>query len=287
MKQFSWDLHVASFPCFLVSCFLLLPSFFPCWCWPLLSSSCPFLLMVLLFCCHCLLSFLSVDLSRFASAIMVPSDTSTQRSTSLDDFSSDGSPLDRTNLLPPGTAPGPALGNHVRPYSNLVSSAAEIQHQALREHDNHHGPHRLEPVQPVLPVVPPRRCRMNMDVTVDLEALLPDGIQDVRTGQPVMNLDSILIFTFTNYAQLQELIVDYIKLSIQDLCWECFRLHIRKRDFKLWLQVIPPVLPAYPYGQYEPLDFDNHWIEVLNAHQIPFGQNSIHLRAHYPESILD
>ena len=126
-----------------------------------------------------------------------------------------------------------------------------------------------------------------MDVVVDLEALLPDGIQDLRTGQPVVNLDSVHIFTFTSYTQLQDLTVDYIKSAIQELSWECFRLPLRKRDFKLWLQVLSPSLPLHPYGLFEPLDYDNHWIEVLNAHQIPFGQDQLHLRAHHPESIFD
>ena len=222
-----------------------------------------------------------------SSSIMAFSETSTQRSTSFDDTSSDGTHLDQTNLIPPGTVPGQDFWNHVRPYSNQLISVAEIQHQVLRDQRDNQVPQRLERVQPVLPVVPIRRCRMNMDVTVDLEALLPDGIHDLRTGQPVINLDSIPIFTFTNYTQPQELTVDYIKLTIQNLSWECFRLPIRKRDFKLWLQVIPPSLPMFPYGQFEPLDFDNHWIEVLNAHQIPFGQNHLHLRAHHPESIFD
>ena len=128
---------------------------------------------------------------------------------------------------------------------------------------------------------------MNMDVIVDLEGILPDGIQDLRTGQPVVNLDSIPHFYFSTYSQLQDLTVDYIKRAIQDLCWECFRLPIRKRDFKLWLQVIPPPSLLYPYGKFEPLDYDNYRIEVLNAHQIPFGQDRIYLGAHHPESMFD
>ena len=188
------------------------------------------------------------------------------------------------HTTPPVTVPDQAFWNYGRTFSTQLISTAELQHQVLHDQRDNQLPPGLQPLRPIVPL---RRCRMNMDVTVDIEALLPDGIQDLRTGQPVINLDSIPIFTFTNYTQLQELTVDYIKLTIQDLSWECFRFSIRKRDFKLWLQVIPPSLPLFPYGQFEPLDFDNHWIEVLNAHQIPFGQNHIHLRAHHPESIFD
>ena len=210
-------------------------------------------------------------------SLLAGSETSTQRSTSFD-ISSDG-----TNDGPTHQAPPPLvqdLGHHGRTYGNQYHSASEIQHQLLRDPRDHQPLPQLEPLRPI---VPPGRCRMNMAVVVDLEALLPDGIQDMSTGQPVVNLDSAHIFTFTSSA----LTVDYIKCAIQDLCWECFGLPLRKKDFKLWLQLHPPTLPLYPYGQYEPLDYDNHWIEVLNTHQIPFGQDQIHLRAHHPESIFD
>ncbi len=174
--------------------------------------------------------------------------------------------------------------NQGQTYSNPGISVAELQHQF------HHEP-RYTYVQPVFepqrPRVPSRRCRMNMEVTVDLEGILPDGVQDPLTGQPVVNLDSISIFTFSTFSQLQDLSVDYIKRAIQDLCWDGFSISIRKRDFKLWLQVIPPPSLLYPYGKFEPLDYDNHWIEVLNTHQIPFGSDRLHLRAHHPESIFD
>ena len=134
--------------------------------------------------------------------------------------------------------------------------------------------------------MPSHRCRINMEVTVDLEGLLPDGAQDPTTGQPVVNLDSISTFTFSTFSQLQNLTVDYIKRAIQELCWDGLRFPIRKRDFKLWLQVTPPSL-QYPYGKFEPLDYDTYWIEVLNVHQIPFGLDRLHLRAHHPESIFD
>ena len=220
------------------------------------------------------------DLPLMAS---VGSETSTQRSTSLDDISSDGS----SNFGLPNPVLSPSvvdLGHQGRTYGNPSFSTAEIQHQVLRDLPDHETARLMEPIHSI---VPPRRCRMNMAVVVDLEALFPDGVPDRITGQPVVNLDSIHIFTFTSYTQLQDLNVDYIKWAIQDLSWECFGFPLRKRDFKLWLQVHPPSLPLLPYGQYEPLDFDNLWIEVLNAHQIPFGQNQIHIRVHHPESILD
>ena len=210
------------------------------------------------------------------------SQTSTLSSSSLDDISSDDSHFELTNKVPP--APDQDLEHQVPTYGQQYFSTAEIQHQALRDLPDHLDHLVLESFRSI---VPPRRCRMNMDVVVDLEALLPDGILDFNTGQRVVNLDSIHIFTFTSYNQLQDLNVDYIKWAIQDLSWESFGYYLRKRDFKLWLRVHPPSLPALPYGQFEPLDYDNLWIEVLNTHQIPFGQNQIHLRAHHPESIFD
>ena len=183
-------------------------------------------------------------------SILASSETSSQRSTSaFDDISSDGTHPEQVNPTPQVTGQCPDIWNHGMTYSNQYLSAAELQHQYL------HGQRNslfLPVFEPLRPRVPSRRCRMNMDVTVDVEALLPDGIQDLRTGQPVVNLDSIPIFTFITYTQLQDLTVGYIKLAIQDLSWECFRLPIRKRDFKLWLQVIPPSSPLYPYGKFEP-----------------------------------
>ena len=217
------------------------------------------------------------------------SQTSTLSSTSFDDISSDDSKFELSNTGPPSPVQdlehqGQTYVHQGQTYGQQYFSTAEIQRQALRDPPDHQTHLLLESLRPI---VPPRRCRMNMDVVVDLEALLPDGILDFSTGQRVVNLDSIHIFTVTSYNQLQDLNVDYIKWAIQDLSWESFGLHLRKRDFKLWLRVHPPSLPALPYGQYEPLDYDNLWIEVLNAHQIPFGQNQIHLRAHHPESIFD
>ena len=206
------------------------------------------------------------------------SETSTQRSTSFDDISLDGNNLELTFPLP---SPGaPDMGPQERPYGNHVHSSAEIQHQVLRDQRDHQTQPLLEPLRSIFP---PSHCRMNMAAVVDLEALFPDGTLDFNTGKPVVNLDSIHIFTFTSYNQLQDLTVDYIKCAIQDLSWECFGLPLRKRDFKLWLQVHPPLRPQFPYGSYEPLNYDNLWIEVLNAHQIPFGQNQIH----HPEGIFD
>ena len=243
----------------------------------------PFFL--LLFRCHFLSQFLVVEhLSFFDMSLMssAGSETSTQRSTSFDDISLDGNNYELSFSLLPSVALD--MGHQERPYGNHFHSSAEIQHQVLRDPRDYQTHLLLEPLRSI---IPPRRCRMNMAVVVDLEALFPDGTLDFNTGQPVVNLDSIRIFTFTSYTQLQDLTVDYIKCAIQDLSWECFGLPLRKRDFKLWLQVHPPSLPLLPYGRYEPLNYDNLWIEVLNAHQIPFGQNQIHIRAHHPEGIFD
>ena len=220
--------------------------------------------------------------SHMSVRLPAGSETSTLSSTSFDDISSDGSKFELSNTGPP--SPVLDLEHQGQTYGQQYHSTAEIQHQVLRDLPDHQTHLLLESFRPI---VPPRRCRMNLAVVVDLEALLPDGILDFSTGQRVVNLDSIHILTFTSYNQLQDLNVDYIKWAIQDLSWESFGLQLRKRDFKLWLQVHPPSLPTLPYGQFEPLDYDNLWIEVLNAHQIPFGQNQIYLRAHHPESIFD
>ena len=201
----------------------------------------------------------------------------------MDDIPCCDNPTELMNSLPQVNSQRLGLCDQGLTYSNTALSVAEFQHQHQRQ--------RIRPflpdADPIRPRVPSRRCRMNMDVIVDLEGILPEGIQDLRTGQPMVSLDSIPIFTFYSDSQLHDINVDYIKHAIQDLCWECFRLPIRKRDFKLWLQVIPPHSPSFPYGKFEPLDYDNYWIEVLNSHQIPFGQDRVYLRAHHPEGIFD
>ena len=160
------------------------------------------------------------------------SETSSQRSTSLDDIPCRGNPTER-QTFPQAHRKPIDLCDHGLTYSSHMLSAAELQHQHLRGQ----RPCPLPPAaDPIRPRVPSRRCRMNMDVTVDLEGILPEGIQDLRTGHPLVNVDSIRMCTFYSDSQLHNLTVDYIKKAIQDLCWECFRLTIRKRDFKLWLQ---------------------------------------------------
>ncbi len=213
----------------------------------------------------------------------MPSDTSSQKSTSLDDSSSEETLPGQQNPSTEILGQQAYTGTQEQTYSNPRISVAELQHQFLHGHRHTYFQPDFEPHRPGLPL---RRCRINMEVTVDLEGLLPDGVQDPTTGQPVVNLDSISIFTFSTFSQLQDLTVDYIKRAIQELCWDGFRIPIRKRDFKLWLQVLPPSL-QYPYGKFEPVDFDTFWIEVLNVHQIPFGSARLHLRAHHPESIFD
>ena len=119
--------------------------------------------------------------------------TSTQRSTSFDDISLDGNNYELTFSLPPSGALD--MGTQERPYGNHFHSTAEIQHQVLRDPRDYQTQPLLEPVRSI---IPPRHCRMNMAVVVDLEALFPDGTFDFNTGQPVVNLDSIHIFTFTS-----------------------------------------------------------------------------------------
>ncbi len=119
------------------------------------------------------------------------------------------------------------------------------------------------------------------------EGILPEGCVHFLSGEPLLNMDSAPIFEFHSATQLHNTNVDYIKWEIQDLCWQCLRLSIRKRDFQLWLRVMPPQSPGFPYGKFVPMDFDSSWSEVLNANQIPYGQERIYLRAHHPEGIFD
>ena len=186
------------------------------------------------------------------NSVREPSMTSSQRSTSLDDIP----PCDHSTQLmismPQVNRQHIGFCDHGLTYSNRASSAAEFQHQHIQ---SHRLCSFLPTADPIRPRVPSRRCRMNMDGIVDLEGILPDGIRDLRTGQPMLNLDSIPIFTFYSESQLHNTNVDYIKQAIQDLCWDCFRFSIRKRDFKLWIQVIPPHTPSFPYGKFEPLEF--------------------------------
>ena len=77
------------------------------------------------------------------------------------------------------------------------------------------------------------------------------------------------------------------KVLFKNSAGSALEVPFEKRDFKLWLQVLPPLIPRLPYGRFEALNYDNFWIEVMNAHQIPFGQRQILLRAHHPESIFD
>ena len=116
------------------------------------------------------------------------------------------------------------------------------------------------------------------NVTVDILGILPEDFQDQRTGNPVLNFDSFSILNFNFESQLQRFTVDCVKKAIQDLCWNCFRIAIRKRDFKMWLQLLPPDTPLFPYGRFDPLDFDSTWREVLNIHQIPLAAERLHLR---------
>lgn len=108
-----------------------------------------------------------------------------------------------------------------------------------------------------------------------------------RTGRPVLNLDTISIMNFKSESQLQHFTVDCVKKASQDLCWNCFRMAIRKRDLKMWIQALPPDTPLFPCGRFEPLDFDSTWREVLNIHQIPLAVEHLHLRAHHPEGLFD
>ena len=107
------------------------------------------------------------------------SQTSTLSSTSFDDISSDDSKFELSNTGLP--SPVQDLEHQGQTYGQQYLSTAEIQHQALRDPPDHQTHLLLESFRPI---VPPRRCRMNMAVVVDLEALLPDGILDFSTSGP-------------------------------------------------------------------------------------------------------
>ena len=248
-----------------LNCFSLVP--FGFFCWPFLRA------------CRSFRSFSTYSMARMSSS---ESGTSTRRSTSVEELSDDGVNFELTFSCP--SQENLERGPQGRPYGNSFHSSAEVQHQAIQNPEDHQIRRLHEPPRAIIPSY---HRRMNMRVVVDLEALFPDGAYDYHTGQLVDNLENIHIFTFTSYTQLQDLNVDYLKSAIQELCWECFGSPLRKRDFKLWLQVLPPLLPRLPYGRFEALNYDNFWIEVMNAHQIPFGQSQILLRAHRPESIFD
>ena len=128
---------------------------------------------------------------------------------------------------------------------------------------------------------------VNLTMTVDISGILPEGLRDPRTGTPVLNFESICIMTLKSDNQLQHLTVDSAKKAIQDLCWNCFRIGILKRNFKMWLQTCPPETPGFPFGRYYPLDFDSTYTVVLNSHQFSLDTRHIHLRAHHPEGLLD
>ena len=129
--------------------------------------------------------------------------------------------------------------------------------------------------------------KVHLTISVDVSGILPEGLWDPRTGTMVVNLEKIYILTIKTFAQLQNLKVDYVKKAKQDLCWDCFRIGILKRNFKLWLQTSPYNTPGFPYGRFFAVNYDMTWQEVLNTHQIPHDCRQIHLRAHHSEGTLD
>ena len=173
----------------------------------------------------------------------------------------DGIPSTQEELTPQ------RMHSMVTTYQTRASSVAENQYFLLRS--RRAAAELVDP--PLRPAVPLRRCRVNMTVIVDIEGILPEGCVHFLTGEPLLNMDVVPIFEFHSEAQLHNTKVDYIKWKIQDLCWQCLRVSIRKRDFKLWLRVLPPNSPRYPYGKFVPIDFDSSWSEVLNANQSPYG----------------
>ena len=121
-------------------------------------------------------------------------------------------------------------------YQTRASSAAEHQYFTLRS--RRAAADLVDP--PLRPAVPLRRCRVNMTLIVDIEGILPEGCVHFLTGEPLLYMDVVPICEFHSEAQLHNTTVDDIKWEIQDLCWQCLRVSIRKRDFKLWLRVLPP-----------------------------------------------
>ncbi len=119
----------------------------------------------------------------------------------------------------------------VTTYQTRASSAAEHQYFMLRS--RRAVAELVDP--PLRPAVPLRRCRVNMTVIVEIEGILPEGCVHFLTGEPLLYMDVVPICEFHSEAQLHNTTVDDIKWEIQDLCWQCLGVSVRKRDFKLWL----------------------------------------------------
>ena len=67
---------------------------------------------------------------------------------------------------------------------------------------------------------------------------------------------------------MERTLVDDLKEHIRDYCWRYHQLHVRRRDFQLWVQTHPPNSPTFPRGHIDPLCFDSTWMEVLNMRQL-------------------
>jgi len=128
----------------------------------------------------------------------------------------------------------------------------------------------------------PRQYRsehVDLAISVDFTGILPDGLPECRNDNVIINWEQIYILSITSASQLELLEVDFVKKAIQVICWECFKIGLLKRNFKMWLQTAPYNTTEFPYGQFSAINYDMTWKEVLDNHRIPHDHRHIHLRA--------
>jgi len=80
---------------------------------------------------------------------------------------------------------------------------------------------------------------VDLAISVDFTGILPEGLPECRNDNVIINWEQIYILTITSASQLETLEVDFVKKAIQVICWECFKIGILKRNFKMWLQTSP------------------------------------------------
>ena len=128
---------------------------------------------------------------------------------------------------------------------------------------------------------------VDLAISVDFTGVLPEGLPECRNDNVIINWEQIYILTITSASQLETLEVDFVKKAIQVICWECFKIGILKRNFKMWLQTSPYNTLGFPYGRFYAINYDMTWKEVLDSHQIPHDHRHIHLRALPSDNVQD
>ena len=136
----------------------------------------------------------------------------------------------------------------------------------------------------------PRQYRsehVDLAISVDFTGILPDGLPECRNDNVIINWEQIYILSITSASQLELLEVDFVKKAIQVICWECFKIGLLKRNFKMWLQTAPYNTTEFPYGRFSAINYDMTWKEVLDNHGIPHDHRHIHLRALPSDNVQD